>query len=161
MLVYLHHPTFKPGLTRKLQKINRGPYRILEMTSPVNAKIQSITNQKDIQTVHIDRLRKFTEREPFQIVDPPIHNHESVNRSVSEASQRSNTSAILPVTLPVEPGMLDGPPVGDVIDHGVLARLEEDWQVPAPVEVEVPQADHLRYNLRPRERLRPPDRYGT
>ena len=38
MLVYLHHPSFKPGLTRKLQKVNRGPYRILHMASPVNAK---------------------------------------------------------------------------------------------------------------------------
>ena len=162
MLVYLHHPSFKPGLTRKLQKQNRGPYRIITMTSPVNAKIQHLSNDRDIQLVHINRLRKFTENSPFEPdVNPPIHSSESTSRSVSEANQSSNTGAPPPVTLPAEPGTLDGPPVENVIDDGILARLEEDWHAPAPVRPQVPQADHLRYNLRPRGNLRPPDRYGT
>ena len=162
MLVYLHHPTFKPGLTRKLQKVNRGPYRILTMTSPVNAKIQRLTNQNDVQVVHVNRLRKFVERNPFDSIDEsPINSSESPNRSVSDANPRSNTGAFPPVTLPAEPGTLDDAPVADVIDDGILARLEEDWRVPVPARLQVPQADHLRYNLRPRGNLRPPDRYGT
>ena len=162
MLVYLYHPTFKPGLTRKLQKINLGPYRILDMTSPVNAKIQHITNQKDVQTVHVDRLRQFTEHDPFNtLVSPPIHSSESNNRPVSEANTSSNIGATPPVTLPAEPEILEGPPVDDVIDDGVLARLEENWLIPIQAPLEVHQADHLRYDLRPRAEIRPPDRYGT
>ena len=163
MLVYLHHPSFKPGLTRKLQKVNRGPYRILAMTSPVNAKIQHLSNQKDIQTVHVDRLRQFTEHDPFNtLLDSPNHSDEFSNRSVRDATpESSNTGAIPPVTLPAEPGTLGIPPVDDVIDEGVLARLEENWHAPVQAHQEVPQADHLRYNLRPRAYIRPPDRYGT
>ena len=160
MLVYLYHPTFKPGMTRKLQKQNRGPYRILEMTSPVNAKIQHVMRQKDIQTVHVDRLRKFVEHDPFNTLQDPLSHSESPIRSVSNADESNNTGAPQPVTLPAEPGTMNDAPVDEVIDDGVLALLEEDWRVPIQAQ-EVPQADRPQYNLRPRAFIRPPDRYGT
>ena len=162
MLVYLHHPTFKPGLTRKLQKVNRGPYRIVEMTSPVNARIQHLSNQKDLQTVHVNRLRKFDEQNPFKtFIEPPSPESERTNRSVSEASQGSNISAQAPDTLPADPGTSNDTPVYDVIDVGDLMRLEEDWQRPIRADAGVPRADQPRYHLRPRANLRPPDKYGT
>lgn len=107
-------------------------------------------------------MRQFTEHDPFNtLVDSPSHNDESLIHSVREANQSSNTGASRPVTLPAEPGINDNPPVENVIDDGALARLEEDWREYYQAEQEVPQADHLRYNLRPRAYIRPANRYGT
>ena len=133
------------------------------MTSPVNAKIQHVLNQKDVQMVHVDRLRQFTENDPFNtFVGPPTHSSEAAYRSVSDSKQSNNNGASMPVTLPEKPGTLDDSAIDDVVDHGVLARLEEDWRVHNPAKPEVPQADHLRrYDLRPRANLRPPDKYDT
>ena len=77
---------------------------------------------------------------------------------MSDATKSSNTGARLPVTLPAKPGTLETPSDENVIDHGDIARLEEDWRI-YRADREVPQADHLRYNLRPRRNMRPPDRW--
>ena len=172
MLVYLHNPQFKTGLTRKLQKVNRGPYRVLHMTSPVNARIQHITNPADVQLVHIDRLRKFVERRPFDdLSGAPPGNSDPDRHSVGEAiADSSNTGATLPITLPAEPGIPAAPRLANRREPGPelerepepdenLAFLEQEWNAPALVADPGRRPDPPAYNLRPRHQLRAPARY--
>ena len=167
-LVYLHQPIFKTGLTRKLQKINRGPYRVLHMTSPVNARIQHITNADDVQLVHIDRLRQFVEQKPFDVADGAQPARGDSDRSSVETTTDGNNNGVpSPVTLPVEsgsptdtrPGEADNAPEQDALDGG-LALLEELWNAPAQLAVPGHRPDPPVYNLRPRHALRAPNRYG-
>ncbi|KFM72417.1 Retrovirus-related Pol polyprotein from transposon 412, partial [Stegodyphus mimosarum] len=64
-VVYLYTPVVKPGMARKLSKLNQGPFRVVEQVTKVNYKIASITNPDQVQTVHVDRLTKVPERINF------------------------------------------------------------------------------------------------
>ena len=58
-LVLLRRPSLAPGTTKKLAKIWKGPYRILELFGDLNLRIVHINNPKDIQRVHANRLKPF------------------------------------------------------------------------------------------------------
>ena len=169
-LVYLHNPQFKPGLTRKLQKINCGPYRVLHMTSPVNVRIQHLANLDDVQLVHVDRLRKFVEHSVPNDLSATQHNSSLPDRiSVGDATTNGNNGASTPITPLAVPGIPANPSqADDAVDRtvpgveGAMAMLEELWNVaPAPLADPGPRPDPPAYNLRPRHTLRRPDIFGT
>jgi len=53
--VYLHNPTRKPGLSRKLHKYWVGPYKVTAKISEVNYEILGENDRR--QVVHINRLK--------------------------------------------------------------------------------------------------------
>ncbi|GBN48694.1 Retrovirus-related Pol polyprotein from transposon 17.6 [Araneus ventricosus] len=66
------------------EKLNQGPYRVIKQNSPVIFQIQHIAHPLDIQTIHLNRLVKVTEREIFpaieeksEIVDSPVVTNET------------------------------------------------------------------------------------
>ena len=56
-------------------------------------------------------------------------------------------------------GSADRAPEDDVLDEGLLAKLEEDWPIVLPPIRDGPRPDQPWYFLRPRAQLRRPDRY--
>lgn len=64
-LVMLYSPAVKPKLCRKFSKPNKGPFRIVEKTSNVNFKIQSVADPARSEVVHVDRLTKIPKRKIF------------------------------------------------------------------------------------------------
>ena len=47
-----------------------GPYRIVELTSPVNVKLQTMNSKKMKQIVHVSRLRKYVT--PMRPSEEPV-----------------------------------------------------------------------------------------
>ncbi|GBO06936.1 Transposon Tf2-6 polyprotein [Araneus ventricosus] len=83
-LVYVHTPKIKVHTSKKLSKLNQGPYRVIKQNSPVIFQIQHIAHPLDIQTIHLNRLVKVMEREIFptieeksEIVDSPVVTNET------------------------------------------------------------------------------------
>lgn len=80
-LVYLHDPSTKVGLPKKLTKPWIGPYRIIEVKGPVTYKIRELNKRKDL-VVHVNRLKpylgnaetlNFNENEKFEnCIEPQI-----------------------------------------------------------------------------------------
>ena len=70
MVVY---QTTKKGLTTKLMKPWHGPFRIVKMISPVNARLQDVIKKKFKPIVHVSRLKKYIEpslpKEEMEIID--------------------------------------------------------------------------------------------
>jgi hypothetical protein len=69
--VYVYMPSLgrKKGNKKKLLHLWHGPYRILEMTSPVNAKVVMVKPQKrnaEPQIVHISRLKHYMGDRPVE-----------------------------------------------------------------------------------------------
>ena len=58
-LVWLYTKQKKKGLTLKLMHLWHGPYRIIELTSPVNVRLQTMNSKKMRQIVHVSRLQKY------------------------------------------------------------------------------------------------------
>jgi hypothetical protein len=58
-------PKRKPERDQKKQllKLWLGPYRVEEVTGPVNVKIRGLDNTADVQVVHVDRLKHFHQPE--------------------------------------------------------------------------------------------------
>lgn len=52
--------TPKPGLSRKLQALWQGPYRVMEVKSPVIFKIRNVASGKS-RMVHLDNIRRIEE----------------------------------------------------------------------------------------------------
>ncbi|GBO19783.1 Retrovirus-related Pol polyprotein from transposon 412 [Araneus ventricosus] len=83
-LVYVHTPKIKVHTSKKLSKLNQGPYRVIKQNSPVIFQIQHIAHPLNIQTIHLNRLVKVMEREIFptveeksEIVDSPVVTNET------------------------------------------------------------------------------------
>lgn len=157
-LVYLHNPQFKSGLTRKLQKINRGPYRVLQMTSPVNVRIQHLSNPNDVQLVHVNRLKKFVELD--DTTPKPSDGAQTTRSSVGEALIGDNTAA-QPITSLAEPGIPNRQHQDDdLLQEGDLAFLAVPHDEPPVNNGQRGRIDHPASALRPKNRLKQPDRWG-
>jgi hypothetical protein len=68
-LVLLKNLASKPGISKKLQPIYIGPYRIIEKTSPVNFKIRAVHRPEDEQTVHSERFRPYKVRSAYLTIN--------------------------------------------------------------------------------------------
>ena len=93
-LVLLKKGMAPRGVTEKLYCFWRGPYLVLEVTSPVNVKI-ALPNEIDkAQIVHVERVKRYYTREPDhdtvpQILDgtvPASSTHDSSGPSGGEDS---------------------------------------------------------------------------
>ena len=78
--VMLHQPISKKGVSRKLSRLWTGPFRIVQVISPVNFKIKRIGGF-ETKTVHMNRLKIF--RSP-QLYDRPTY--ESDKKASKDAS---------------------------------------------------------------------------
>ena len=58
-LVWLYTKQKKKGLSLKLMHLWHGPYCIVELTSPVNVKLQTLNQKKMKQIVHVSRIQKY------------------------------------------------------------------------------------------------------
>lgn len=55
-LVYLHDPAIGTGLSKKLTKPWKGPYRIIEIKGPVTYRVKKLNSHKEV-IVHANRLK--------------------------------------------------------------------------------------------------------
>src|SRR5262249_23905342 len=60
-LVWLYTKQRKKGLSPKLTHPWHGPFRIIQLTSPVNVRLQNLNRRKLKQVVHVGRLKKYFE----------------------------------------------------------------------------------------------------
>ncbi|KAJ8931817.1 hypothetical protein NQ314_015213 [Rhamnusium bicolor] len=67
-LVYMKDVDAKQGLSRKLVKPWKGPYRVIDVVGPVTYKIRKVGSREE-QVVHINRLKKFYQRESISSED--------------------------------------------------------------------------------------------
>ncbi|GBM87716.1 hypothetical protein AVEN_156039-1, partial [Araneus ventricosus] len=68
-LVYLHTPRIKIHTSKKLAKLNQGPFRVINKSSPVIFEIQEVNKPANKQKVHLNRLIKVLEREIFPTLE--------------------------------------------------------------------------------------------
>ena len=61
-LVYLYSPFLPQGQSKKLSSFNKGPYKIIKQTSPVNFLVRHVLNEKNEQLVHVNRLTLLPKR---------------------------------------------------------------------------------------------------
>jgi hypothetical protein len=61
--VYLYVPVVAQGQSKKLSKLWSGPYRILTKKGKLNVTISSIANPKDVQFVHVNRIKPYRGQE--------------------------------------------------------------------------------------------------
>ena len=57
--MWLYTKQRRKGLSTKLMKPWHGPFRIVKMVSPVNARLEDVIKRKFRPIVHISRLKKF------------------------------------------------------------------------------------------------------
>lgn len=62
---WLYNPSVGVGKSRKLAKLNVGPFLVVQKMSEVNFKIASEHNLSNTQVVHVDRLQKVVNRMDF------------------------------------------------------------------------------------------------
>ena len=96
--VWLYVPAIKPGKTKKLSSLWRGPYTVLDKTSPVNYSIQLIGVTTAV-TVHRNRLKPCYGG-PNQMIPRPKHQTHP-NTTHSTSAPMSYRDALL--TFPVPP----------------------------------------------------------
>lgn len=61
-LVYWYDPRVKPGLCKKFNKFNKGPYKVVEFISPVVVKIVHTNNQSNVRLAHIEDISLIEKR---------------------------------------------------------------------------------------------------
>lgn len=59
--VYWYDPKIKPGLNKKFHKFNKGPFKVVEIVSPVVVKI-AFPNSSKFRLVHIEDIKVIPER---------------------------------------------------------------------------------------------------
>ncbi|XP_076043777.1 uncharacterized protein LOC143026878 [Oratosquilla oratoria] len=57
-LVWLHNPQRKPGKSPKLQSDWKGPYKVTEVISAVNYRLEMPGRKRACKIIHVDRLWK-------------------------------------------------------------------------------------------------------
>ncbi|GBN99873.1 hypothetical protein AVEN_113809-1 [Araneus ventricosus] len=97
-LVDVYTPKIKVHTSKKLSKLNQGPYRVIKQNSPVIFQIQHIAHPLDIQTIHLNRLVKVREREIFPTVEEKSENEDSpvVTNEANQSLGDTNVSEEFP-----------------------------------------------------------------
>ncbi|GIY24603.1 reverse transcriptase [Caerostris darwini] len=68
-LVYLHTPKIRIHTSRKLTKLNNGPFRIIKQFAPVIFEIQHFNEPIYKQRIHLNRLVTVVEWEIFPVAN--------------------------------------------------------------------------------------------
>lgn len=97
--VLLHNPVFKKGLTPKLGYPWKGPYQIVDQTSPVNFKLQKPGTDK-FSIVHANRLKLFqTTPEPDPALksepEPKPENVNVIRKSRKKGRRKRNKKKMI------------------------------------------------------------------
>ena len=126
--VWLYVPT-KPGKTKKLSSLWRGPYTVLDKTSPVNYRIQLIGGTT-LVTVHRNRLKPCY-GDPNQMiprVSKPKHQIQPNTTSSTPSAPMSYRDALL--NSPVPPAGYTSSVSTAAPDTGPPSRLVRNRQPP-------------------------------
>eukprot|EP00794_Sanderia_malayensis_P007614 gene7615-8455_t len=70
--VWVFTPKVPPGLTRKLEHLRHGPFRILEQLSPVHYQLGTCDNRKVTTKVHANLLKLYYDRNDRPIGHPSV-----------------------------------------------------------------------------------------
>ena len=88
--VWCHYPRRIVGTSSKLVHQYRGPYEILEKTSPVNFKIKSLKGKEVLDKVHVSRLKRCVPREEFfNYVQKLVDKFENKESTQSDSSDET------------------------------------------------------------------------
>ncbi|GBL98096.1 Retrovirus-related Pol polyprotein from transposon 17.6 [Araneus ventricosus] len=102
-LVYLHTPKIKIHTSKKLAKLNHGPFRVINKLSPVIFEIQLVNQPAKRQKVHLNRLVKVLEREIFPSIEDNVESNELpviVNQNDKNAREKDVIEEYPPLCLP-------------------------------------------------------------
>ena len=83
-LVWLYVPVVKRGLIKKLARLWKGPFRVMEVMSPVTVKLQMVHNPRRSSIVNIQRLKPYTNRNQSNI---SLTNNQTETGSSSESEE--------------------------------------------------------------------------
>ena len=158
-LVYLYVPSTPPGISQKLLRKNKGPYRIITLPSPVNAKIQHIHNASDVQNVHISRLRRYIDYRPTGTIENENQREDQENRNNTERPQPSRPAPsdnIEQQASHTSEGHNSPHPPNS---QSPTALEYHEMFSPRPRIGQMAQPPPQPYNLRPRQALQNPARY--
>lgn len=89
---WLYNPSVGLGKSRKLAKLNVGPFLVVQKVSEVNFKIASEHNLSNTQVVHVDRLQKVVNRKDFPKADDGQANETEQEAGSQELSSRQKIS---------------------------------------------------------------------
>ncbi|KAJ8971036.1 hypothetical protein NQ314_000920 [Rhamnusium bicolor] len=148
-LVYMKDVSAKQGLSRKLVKPWKGPYRVTDVGGPVTYKIRKVGSREE-QVVHINRLKKFYQKGSISSEENTESDEEKNDRdevSVDENTQQT-WKPVFPQWVEVYNNARDIEAVQDVIRKGDETVGDDDISIS---EIQVP----LRRSTRTRW---PPDR---
>jgi hypothetical protein len=92
-LVYVYMPSLgkQKGLSEKLMHLWHGPFRVLEMTSPVNVRILGIQPKKKkptSQIVHISRVKLYHEGRPANQLLPVLEDDDTQEPALTELAEQ-------------------------------------------------------------------------
>ncbi|GBO22412.1 Retrovirus-related Pol polyprotein from transposon 17.6, partial [Araneus ventricosus] len=102
-LVYLHTPKIKIHTSKKLAKLNHGPFRVINKLSSVIFEIQLVNQPAKRQKVHLNRLVKVLEREIFPSIEDNVESNEPpviVNQNDQNARENDVMEEYPPLCLP-------------------------------------------------------------
>ena len=145
--VWLYVPAVKPGKTKKLSSLWRGPYTVLDRTSPVNYKIQLIGGTACL-IVHRNRLKPcYGEPSHIRVTNAKPQTQEATlpDQPHNPARPRSYRDALM--STPSPPG-------------GFTSSDPDSSELPSPISSDTPPADSLSHS-RPIRNRQQPDRYGV
>ncbi|KAJ8940902.1 hypothetical protein NQ314_010542 [Rhamnusium bicolor] len=96
-LVYLKDLSTTVGISKKLAKSWKGLYRVIEVIGPVNYKIRKV-NGRDEQVVHVNRLKKYYEKErQLDGTEDEDNREEALNGSDEEDEEKQDSTLKLPL----------------------------------------------------------------
>lgn len=87
--VFLHVPSLKRHRTKKLSKLWKGPYKILEVLSPYNVVLK--LRRREV-VVHVNRIKPCLDRKPVQQADD-VDANEGEGESTEEVAEVEEPSA--------------------------------------------------------------------
>ena len=100
--VFLHVPVVKPGTTPKFHRPYKGPYSVIKVIDDVVVQIMDKSGQ--LQTVHVDRLKKTTACNPSLVgqpgepqPEPTFHRSETPNYQPTVVLLDANAQTPAPI----------------------------------------------------------------
>lgn len=130
--VLLYNPALKPGRSKKFAGCWRGPYTVVDKTSPVNYRIQLIGTQHQL-VVHRNRMKLF-----YGSTSHPKHPRGSKEAALPTAASTSESTPVPRTNSPSYADIVRGPSTGT--------------EPTSPEELGCPS--------RPQRNRCPPERYG-
>ncbi|KAJ8967086.1 hypothetical protein NQ314_003098, partial [Rhamnusium bicolor] len=96
-LVNLKDLSTTVGISKKLAKSWTWPYRVIEVIGPVNYKIRKV-HGRDEQVVHVNRLKKYYEKEKqLDGTEDEDNREEALNESDEEDEEKQESTLKLPL----------------------------------------------------------------